>query len=209
MRLTVFGATGGIGKEIVRQALASGHKVTAVVRNRLDITDANLTVVTVPGLSDPELLVPALEGADAVLSGVGPRGRKDITVASSATRGILTAMKLAGVRRFVAVSAWPVGPTPAGENFAGRYILRPFISTLLRGVYADLAVMEKEIAASGAQWTVVWPPQLKDGPLTGRYRSVIGANVPNARHNTRADVAHLMLATLSNPDTVNQPVGIG
>ncbi|MYV67428.1 NAD(P)H-binding protein, partial [Streptomyces sp. SID2131] len=40
MRLTVFGATGGVGREVVRQALAAGHEVTAVVRNpaRLAVT---------------------------------------------------------------------------------------------------------------------------------------------------------------------------
>lgn len=33
MRLTVFGATGGVGREVVGQALAAGHEVTAVVRD--------------------------------------------------------------------------------------------------------------------------------------------------------------------------------
>ncbi|RUP69186.1 NmrA-like family protein [Streptomyces sp. NP10] len=33
MRITVFGATGGVGQEIVGQALAAGHEVTAVVRD--------------------------------------------------------------------------------------------------------------------------------------------------------------------------------
>ncbi|MBL0800300.1 NAD(P)H-binding protein, partial [Streptomyces albidoflavus] len=33
MRITVFGATGGVGGEVVRQALEAGHEVTAVVRD--------------------------------------------------------------------------------------------------------------------------------------------------------------------------------
>lgn len=211
MRLTVFGATGGIGKEMVRQALEAGQKVTAVIRNSstLDITDPSLTVVRVAGLDDPELLVPALEGSDAAVSGVGPRNRKDVTVASESTRSIISALHTAGVRRFVAVSAWPVGPVPVGENFAGRYVLYPMINTLLKGVYADLAVMEKELKVSGLDWTVLWPPRLDNGPLTRTYRMTIGANVRNARIVSRADVAHCMLAALSNPDAVRQPIGIG
>ena len=33
MKITVFGATGGVGREVVRQALDAGHEVTAVVRD--------------------------------------------------------------------------------------------------------------------------------------------------------------------------------
>src|SRR5207253_9568907 len=114
MKLTVFGATGGIGGQVVRQALDAGHTVTAVVRDPARFTPrhAALEVATVPGLTDPAPLRPLLEGRDAGLSGVGPRGRKDGPVASSATAGILRAMEASGVRRFVAVSAVPVGPIP-------------------------------------------------------------------------------------------------
>ncbi|MYV41329.1 NAD(P)H-binding protein, partial [Streptomyces sp. SID1328] len=63
MRLTVFGATGGVGGEIVRQALDAGHEVTAVVRDpaRLTVTGERLQVVRA-GLSDPEALRGAVAG---------------------------------------------------------------------------------------------------------------------------------------------------
>ena len=152
MKLTVFGATGRIGGEVVRQALAAGHEVTAVVRDpsRLAARDPRLEVVTVPSLADPEPLGPAVAGRDAVLSGVGPRKRSDNRVASESTRGILGAMTAHGVRRLVAVSAAPVGPAPDGDGWLDRRLLRPFITTLLRDVYADLAVME------GRSGTAVW-----------------------------------------------------
>jgi uncharacterized protein YbjT (DUF2867 family) len=210
MKVTVFGATGGIGREIVRQALDVGHKVTAVVRDpaRLGISGPGLEVVTVPGLTDPEPLRPALEGSDAALSGVGPRARKDGPVASTATRGILAAMRASGISRFVAVSAVPVGPVPEGESWVNRRLLLPFISALLRDVYADLTVMEQEIADSGVDWTVVRPPKLTDKALTRRYRSVVGGNVPRGYAISRADVAHAMLAALDDPATVGQAVGV-
>lgn len=210
MKLTVFGATGGIGREVVRQALDAGHAVTAVVRDeaRLNLSDSALAVVTVPGLTDPEPLVPALAGADAAISGVGPRGRKDVTVASEATRGILAALQLAGVRRFAAVSAAPVGPIPDGDPFLTRRIFYPLLRAFLRDIYADLAVMEAEIARSGLEWTVVRPPRLVDKPLTGTYRTAVGANVTQGNLISRADVAHGMLALLDDPATVRQAIGI-
>jgi uncharacterized protein YbjT (DUF2867 family) len=210
MRLTVFGATGGIGGHVVRQALDAGHKVTAVVRDpaRFGVTHPALEVVTVPGLTDPDVLRPVVDGSDVAISGVGPRGRKDGPVASSATRGILRALEAGGVGRFVAVSAAPVGPVADGDSFVNRRILLPFISALLRDLYADLAAMEDEIRRSGPEWTVVRPPKLVNTPLTGRYRTVVGGNVPRGYRISRADTAHAMLAVLDDPATVRRAVGV-
>jgi uncharacterized protein YbjT (DUF2867 family) len=210
MKLTVFGATGGIGGHVVRQALDAGHKVTAVVRDpaRFGVTHPALEVVTVPGLTDPDVLRPVVDGSDAVISGVGPRGRKDGPVASTTTRAMLSALEASGVRRFVAVSAVPVGPVPEGESFLNRRLLLPFISRLLRDLYADLTAMEEEIRRSDTDWTVVRPPKLTDKPLTGKYRAVVGGNVPRGYAISRADTAHAMLAALDDPATFGQPVGV-
>lgn len=211
MKLTVFGATGGVGRNLVQQALAAGHTVAAVVRDaaRLGLDHPHLDVVTVTGLTDTEPLRPALDGSDAALSGVGARTRKDITVASTATRGILRALESSGVSRFVAVSAVPVGPILDGEGPLGRRVVYPLLRTVFRDIYADLALMESEIMASGTEWTIVRPPRLVSKPMTGDYRTVIGGNVPRATSVSRADVAHAMLAALDDPTTVNQAVGIG
>jgi uncharacterized protein YbjT (DUF2867 family) len=40
MNLTVFGATGGVGREVVTQALDAGHHVIAQVRNPARLTSA-------------------------------------------------------------------------------------------------------------------------------------------------------------------------
>jgi uncharacterized protein YbjT (DUF2867 family) len=209
VKLTVFGASGGIGGLIVRQALDAGHDVTAVVRTgaTFDLRHAGLEVVRVPGLTDSDPLQDAVHGRDAVLSGVGPRSPRAVTVASTATRAILGALAATGVHRFVAVSAVPVGPVPPGEGLVNRRVLIPVLRTLLRGIYGDLAVMEREIQASAADWTIVRPPRLVDGPV-GTYRTTVGGNVPRGRSTTRAAVADLMLRTLTDPATIRQAVGV-
>ncbi|MFE3181591.1 NAD(P)-dependent oxidoreductase [Streptomyces violascens] len=208
MRLTVFGATGGIGQEIVKQALASGHEVTAVVRDpaRFAVTGTGLQVVKAD-LTDPESLRGAVAGRHAVLSGLGARKRSDAGIAARLTRSVLAAMEAEGTRRLVVVSAAPVGPEAPGDGLLDRG-MRSMISAILKEVYADLRAMEAELAASATDWTSVRPPKLTDKPLTGSYRRVVGGNPKAGRTIARADVAHAMLACVDDPATVKQGVGV-
>ncbi|MFE9812175.1 NAD(P)-dependent oxidoreductase [Streptomyces sp. NPDC005548] len=208
MRLTVLGATGGIGQEIVRQALGAGHQVTAVVRDpaRLTVTGAGLEVFRTD-LTDPQALRPAVAGRDAVLSGLGARRRKDAGVASRLTRTVLGAMEAEHTRRLLVVSASPVGPAAPEDGLVDR-AMRGMISSLLRDVYADLREMEAALAASATDWTAVRPPRLQDKPVTGSYRTAVGGFPPRGRFIGRADVAHAMLAMTDDPATVKQGVGV-
>ncbi|MFF4690739.1 NAD(P)-dependent oxidoreductase [Streptomyces sp. NPDC001307] len=208
MNLTVFGATGGIGQELVRQALGSGHRVTAVVRDpaRLDVTGEALEVVRAD-LTDPEELRTAVRGRDAVLSGLGARSRKDAGVATRLTRTVLRAMEAEGVRRLLVVSAGPVGPDPEGDGALDRG-MRGLVSAVLKDVYTDLRGMEAELARSGTDWTSVRPPRLQNKPVTGSYRTVVGGFPRKGRFIARADVAHAMLAMIDDAGTVKQGVGV-
>uniref|UniRef100_A0AAU2V4J9 SDR family oxidoreductase n=1 Tax=Streptomyces sp. NBC_00003 TaxID=2903608 RepID=A0AAU2V4J9_9ACTN len=208
MRLTVFGATGGIGQEIVKQALASGHEVTAVVRDpaRFAVTGAGLEVVKAD-LTDPESLREAVAGRHAVLSGLGARKRSDAGITARLTRSVLAAMEAEGTRRLIVVSAAPVGPEAPGDGLLDRG-MRSMISAILKDVYTDLRAMEAELAASATDWTSVRPPKLTDKPLTGTYRRVVGGNPKAGRTIARADVAHAMLACVDDPATVKQGVGV-
>src|SRR5437762_8118496 len=71
MRLTIVAATGGVGSQLLRQAVAVGHEVTVVVRDPRRLPDLPVHVV-VEDLATPDQagLVSSLEGADAVLSGL-------------------------------------------------------------------------------------------------------------------------------------------
>ncbi|GAA2446468.1 SDR family oxidoreductase [Streptomyces macrosporus] len=214
MRLTVLGATGGTGRQLVRQALDAGHHVTAVVRDpaRLTVTpgpSAALEVVTAD-VTDAEALRPAVAGRDAVLSALGAGNNEQARthrVASRGTRAALAAMEAGGVRRLVVVSAAPVGPTPEGDSLSGRLVYA-VLRRALGALYEDLAEMEKAIRDSSAEWTVMRPPRLLDKPLTGRYERALGGAVPRRHAIARADLAHAMLAALNDPTTVGQVVGV-
>ncbi|MFT9666909.1 NAD(P)-dependent oxidoreductase [Streptomyces rhizosphaericola] len=208
MRLTVFGATGGVGREIVGQALAAGHEVTAVVRDpdRLPEGPEPAAPHGVVALDDPAAVRAAVAGRDAVLSGLGARGRRPDGIAERLTGRIVAAMEAEGVRRLV-VSAGPVGPKAAGDPLVDR-LARKAVEAVLAEVYADLARMEAVLARSATEWTAVRPPRLTDGPRTGVYRRAVGGTPRSSRTISRADVAHAMLALVDDPAAVRTGVGV-
>src|SRR5262245_53798995 len=103
MRLTIFGATGGTGTQLVRQALERGHEVTAVVRDasRLDVPDQERLKVVTADVMDPSAIEPAVAGADVVISAIGHRDTGPTTVCEDSARSVIEAMGKAGVRRFL------------------------------------------------------------------------------------------------------------
>ncbi|MFC9947289.1 NAD(P)-dependent oxidoreductase [Streptomyces pratensis] len=208
-RLTVFGATGGVGREIVRQAQAAGHEVTAVVRDPARLPEGlhGTALHAVVPLGDAGAVRKAVAGRDAVLSGLGARGRKAGDVAERLTVQVLEAMEAEEVRRLLVVSAAPVGPEPADDPLLDRAV-RKVIGVVLKDVYADLTRMEAALAASAADWTSVRPPKLTNGPLTGSYRTVVGGTPRSGRSLARADVAHAMLTLVDEPAAVRQGVGV-
>jgi putative NADH-flavin reductase len=220
VKLTIFAATGGIGRQLLHQAIVGGHDVTAVVRRPQSLPSARARVVAADlAAASPAVLQPALEGADAVLSGLGARSKAETGIACRGTQAIIQAMREAGVRRVVAVSAAPVGtvPSPArpappkhdpGDGFLMSNLVYPILKSALREVYADLARMEDALRESDLDWTVVRPVRLTDRPLTGTYRTAFGQNVRHGLFISRADVAHCMLRVLEEPGTFRQTIGI-
>lgn len=219
MNLTIFAATGGIGGQVMTQALVAGHDVTVVVRDpRKMSVEVNIIKADLAA-ADPAVLRSAVQGADAVLSGLGRRSASDAGIVSRGTQAIVEAMKATDVRRLVVVSAAPIGTVPSpgrphqprhdpGEGFFTRNLLTPTIKAVLRESYADLALMEDVLRGSALDWTAVRPPRLTDKPLTGIYRTAYGHNLRRGLSISRADAAHLMLHLLGQPDSIGQTVAI-
>src|ERR1700730_12945021 len=138
MRLTIFGATGATGTCLPSQALAAGHEVTAVVRDpaRLAVpAHPRLRTVTAD-VMDHASVAQAIEGADAVISAVGPRGTVPTTVLQDSVRSIIAALDKTDTRRLLQLSGSIVADE--GESPYMRYLVKPVARrTFLRHVCAD------------------------------------------------------------------------
>ncbi|HZN85110.1 MAG TPA: NAD(P)H-binding protein [Mycobacterium sp.] len=219
MKLTLLGATGGVGREIFSQAVATGHLVTAVVRNPSKLP-ADVDVVRQDlATPDLEVLAAAMRDVDAVISAVGPHRAAEAGIVAPATAAITHAMDCARVRRLVVISAAPVGVVPSthqphpprydpGDDQLMRSVLSPLIRRLFGPLYADLAAMEDQLRDGSLDWTSIRPPRLTNGPLTRTYRTAIDRNVRHGLFISRRDVAHLMLTVLQQPETVRHAVGV-
>lgn len=198
MNILIFGASGPTGRELVRQALAQGHRVGAFVRNpaRFAARHANLALV-VGDVTEQAAVEQALRGRDAVVSalGSGQSLRQDPALIHG-IQNIIQAMGDAGVRRLVYLSMLGVGGSGRQLGLVDRYLVVPL---LLRNVLADHARKEALIKRSTLDWVIVRPPRLTNGPQAGKYRSG-----PDIRERTllasipRADVAEFMLQQLTD-----------
>lgn len=207
MRLTIFGATGGVGTELVGQALARGHKVTAVVRDpaRMRVPpDASLTVVTAD-VTDSSAIKPVIDGAEAVASALGPRPGSPPNVLTDCMRAILAAMDATGTRRLVAVSASGFFKE-AGEDLLTRWVAKPLLRAILRARVPDARQMEELITASTTEWTIMRPAQLTNAPHKP-YKTALDRYV--GPRIARADVADAILGALTDPDTIGHRVNLG
>ena len=189
MRLAIFGATGGTGLEVTRQALERGHSVRVLVRNpnRMPLVNENMRLV-LGNVLERESVTKTILGSDAVINCLGQASlTHNMGVVSEGTRMIVEVMKQQGVRRLVITSSFGVGESRQKAAWWQRMVF----STLLRAPYADKEIMEPEVRASGLEWTLLRPVGLTNGPLTRRYR--ITHETPRKIQISRADVAEAIL----------------
>lgn len=205
MKIVVFGASGGTGKEVIKQALAAGHTVTAFFRDpaRLAMADPALTVV-VGDAFDPLAVSEAVAGQDAAVVSLGSRDRNDSTSRSRGTAHVIQAMQEHQVRRLVVVSA---GGT--GDSYDQLPVMfKAIVKTFLRNTYIDHEQQEKHVQESGLDWVIVRPPGLTDGPVTGEYHVYAPGEKMRSGQISRADVAHFTLAQLTGDRYLGQAITI-
>ena len=211
MKILVMGASGKTGHEVVRQALATGHEVTAFVRDpsRLELRAPRLTVATGDARSADDLRR-ALAEQDAVISTLGgtakgamarPLGGKPGSgVIEASTAALIEAADQAGVRRVVMMSTFMLAP-----NFRAG-ILKP-LALYYKGMNDDKRAGEEALKKSRLDWTIVYATRLTDGERTGRERLVPVTEIVTPRDNvSRSDAAAFLLAQLDDNAAIRKAI---
>ncbi|MHA4741945.1 NAD(P)-dependent oxidoreductase [Dyadobacter sp. MSC1_007] len=206
--IAVVGAGGGIGRQVVELALAEGHKVTAIVRNpaKLMLEHENLLIVK-GDIMDLASLSGALENKDAVISAIGKNSVKKTSLYSQGNKNLLELFKNTSTQRvfFISASGLEVNPS---HSILVQLVTRFILQKILKNMYADLWKMEEIVKGSDIAWTIMRPPQLTDGALTGRYRHSIDHFLPKGLKISRADLAHFILRNIANEQIVQTTVEV-
>jgi putative NADH-flavin reductase len=207
MRLLIAGASGRTGRILVDLALAHGHEVTALVRDRSRYREPSSRVRVVAGdVLILQTLAAAVEGQEAIVSVLSPRPRTNGRVYVEGTRNLAQAALDAGVRRLVVVSAEGAGVDERELSLFYRLVLRiPVVARL----YPDIARMETELRArTDLDWTVVRPPLLTNHRAKDTYREVVGPDVPGGLWLPRADLAAYLLELVETGRHLHESVSV-
>ncbi|MDR3459430.1 MAG: SDR family oxidoreductase [Verrucomicrobiae bacterium] len=189
MNLLVIGATGPTGREIVSQALAQGHVVTALVRNASKAAFPAAVKLAPGNVLDASSLEKALSGQAAVICSLGSAASgpfKEITLLSEGTRNLVAAMKAQGVSRLICLTGIGAGESKGHGPWYYNWLFQPL---MLRVVYHDKTRQEEIVRASGLDWTLVRPAILTNGSAKG---------VPAVKAFT--ELAGIHVGTISRPD---------
>jgi uncharacterized protein YbjT (DUF2867 family) len=195
MDVVIAGGHGKVALELLRMLAERGDRARGLIRNADQSADLE-TVGAEPVLCDLEgqdSIAEEVRGADAVVfaAGAGPGSgpERKRTVDYGGAVKLIEAAGENGISRYLMVSAMGVNRPDAWSEQ-----MRPY--------YEAKADADRELEASGLDYTIVRPGRLTDDPGAGRISAA--ERLPASGRIPRADVAATLLATLDAPNTVRK-----
>ena len=207
MKVTLFGATGSLGQECLKQCLEAGHTLTVLVRSPEKLPIAlrdRITVIKGDGLVADDVARALPSGTDAIMFAVGVDEKTSPPdLCTDITRHILALMRSEQIPRLV----WCGGGSTIREDdvvtFGARFV-GWFSETFLKHRHSDkVHQLQLLDANTDLCWVGVRPLQMKSGPKKGSYR--LGYNAFSALSTISfADCAHAMVNMLDDDNWVGR-----
>jgi putative NADH-flavin reductase len=196
MKIVVFGASRGVGRKVVEQALQQEHHVTAFVRTPSIFTLQHSNLMVVQGDSmDTAAVDKAVAGQDTVISTLGPTRPPVPHMMETSAKNIVAAMRKHGVQRIVSTTGAGVRQ-PEDQPKLMDHFIGFLLNLLAKEVVLDSAKNVETITSSNLDWTIIRFPRLMDGDLTGKYRFGY-VSKESSTQLSRADAATSILQELT------------
>jgi len=207
MKITIIGASGGIGLEAVKIGLNRKHKITTLSRSEIKLEENNSLKMIIGDATNKADLLNAIQDTEAIIVTLG-------TVKNTKATSLFSdfAKLMVEIHRekkidvpFIFVTGFGAGES---KNYVS-WLIKFFLNYLLKDVYADKTTMEEIITESDLKWTVVRPGRLLDKELTEKYRveNKLFKGIKIGGIN-RADVADFLIKQAENQTELKKYIGI-
>ncbi len=209
MIVTIFGATGMVGKQLMVHAFSRGWQVRAFGRQVINLIDKGLrddNFTAIKGyVFDAKEVGIAVKGSDAILSALGGKMDGSDTTRSLGMKNIITQMEKQGPKRIVAVgglgvlsSSFHDGPIFEQKGFPEEY----------KPVSKEHFKAYEYLVASDLDWTFFCSPDILDQEADGQFEQV--SEAPAASNEIYAgNLALAMIDAVEKGSFIKQRVGIG
>lgn len=206
MKITVIGASAGVGLQVTRLALERGQEVTTLSRRTVPLSDHPKLKRVQGSATNPSDVRAAVEGADSILVTLGVKSPFATTLFSDSARILLRVLQdTDSTATLIVLTGFGTGDS-WGYNSLPMKLL---FTLLLKKVYADKSEQERIIAEAYPRWEIVRPGRLTNGTMTGRYR-MLDHLVEGMRVGaiSRSDVAHFMVTQAEQPTYLGKYVAL-
>lgn len=210
MTITVFGASGAIGKLFIKKALDKGFKVRAYVRNLSKFNLKNQNLTTIQGeLHDFDKVKQAISDVDAVISTLGPplKRKYDVFAVLEGHKNIVTAMEMEKVKRFITIA------TPSVKSTEDKPSLVTKMPTIMArlffpSAYQEIVQVGEVVKLSQLDWTIVRFIAPNNKPGTGKVKVTFG-DTKISWGISRTDIADFLLTQINDKQYVRSMPIIG
>lgn len=208
--IALFGATGPTGRHIIEEALKHGYNLSVYTRDARKLASfAGRIAMVVGDLQDQHAIAKCVQGADAVISALGPNGLKvqgDRPIMHGLAN-IIAAMKQAGVRRLIQISTAAYRDPKDGFAF-NTHAFALLFKVIARKGYEDIRATGELVAHSDLDWTLVRIPNLKDDPADGRVAVGWYGQAHLSMKLSRGNLAKFLVAQVTEKEFVRAAPGI-
>lgn len=195
MKIALIGATGYVGSKLLNEALARGHRVTAIVRNAAALPNSDNLVGVEADATNAAALAPIISRHDALISAFNPA----VDVDGSGTGAIIEAAKQARVARLLVVGGAGSLTLPSGARVVDQpdFPAQWKEGALRTARFLDQLRNEKEL-----DWVFISPAaMLEPGQRTGRYRIGRDSLMTDASGHSRISLEDYAVAMLDEAET--------
>lgn len=202
MKLFVIGATGGVGQEVLKQAIDTGHEVTAYVRTpgKIVFQHKQLRIIQGDGL-DEKTLIEAMKDHDAVICTVGNATMGKTVLMSTIVSSLVKGMKHWGISRIVYCASAGIHNELPG--FIGKMVM-----FVLRHVLADHRRVYELLQSTSIDWTVVRPMSITNEKDDREVKLTCNQQPPTGMKISRRAVAKTMLLIATDSQYKQQSIGL-